>query len=154
MDLVSLLPGTPCDAATDWLRSLPEGTTPQQAWDQCPRADWMFWLYAQRTPDVTVMVRIALEIARTVQHLNTDARIGACLDTVGHWLADPTGVSLQNLGATAYAADAAAAWAAWEAAWVADAAEEAAWAAAWAARAAARAAHADIVRRYLPVVPA
>ncbi len=154
MDLVSWMPDAPCHPVAEWLRSLPEGTTPQQAWNQCPQADWLLWLYARRNADPVVAVRIALDIARTVRHLNTDPRVGACLATVERWLVDPASVSRPDLGASAAdaedaagAADAAggagdaAAAAARAAMWVADAAWAAVWAenearAAWVARAA------------------
>jgi hypothetical protein len=32
-----------CDAAMEWRRSLPEGTTQAQAWQLCQRGDWMLW---------------------------------------------------------------------------------------------------------------
>lgn len=33
-----------CDPGTDWLESLHESTTPQDAWDKCTDGSWMFWL--------------------------------------------------------------------------------------------------------------
>ena len=38
-----------CSESTDWLLSLPPGTTWQQAWDTCPRGDWMLWLIRHTT---------------------------------------------------------------------------------------------------------
>ena len=33
----------PCGDALGWIKALPKTITPQQAWDTCPRADWMLW---------------------------------------------------------------------------------------------------------------
>lgn len=32
-----------CSEARTWLQSLPKGSTMEDAWNQCPRVDWMFW---------------------------------------------------------------------------------------------------------------
>ena len=56
-----------CQEAQDWLKELDPSWTPQQAWDACPRADWMLWLVGRsKNPDKVAIVRVACAIARTV----------------------------------------------------------------------------------------
>jgi hypothetical protein len=51
-----------CFAAVRWASSLPEGTTAQQAWDACPRADWLVWWL--RDEDPRELVRATAEALR------------------------------------------------------------------------------------------
>lgn len=47
--LLALLPPGACDEALEWVASLPESTTPAEAWAQAPRGQWTIWLL-RRSP--------------------------------------------------------------------------------------------------------
>jgi len=81
-----------CFAARDWLSSLPEGTTARQAWQQCTRPDWMFWLLGRRRADHVKLVRCACEIARTVLHMVPagEDRPRLAIEAAERWCNDPT----------------------------------------------------------------
>jgi hypothetical protein len=70
-----------CNEATSWVNDL----TVEQAWQTCERADWMLWALARTDFPQTELVRLCVEIARTVQHLNPDPRVSKCLDITEAW---------------------------------------------------------------------
>lgn len=47
--LLALLPPRACSEALEWVASLPESTTPAEAWAQAPRGQWTIWLL-RRSP--------------------------------------------------------------------------------------------------------
>ena len=157
----------PCAEAIAWLDGLPAGTTPQQAWDTCPRADWMLW-YAEATGVHRVtLTRCSCACARTALRFVPagEDRLRIAIETAEAWC-DGRATEEEVAAAGDAAGDARVA--AWDVAWVAawDAAWAAAGAAAWAAAgdaaraaagAAARAAAGDemavLVRGIIPNVP-
>ena len=58
-----------CDDAVDWVgeKSL------QEAWETCPRGDWMLWLAHKMGVEKRVLVGTATECAATVYSLMSDA---------------------------------------------------------------------------------
>ena len=66
-----------CQEAIDWVgdKSL------QEAWNTCPRGDWMLWLYKRLYPDNLRELTLAkAHCANTVRHLMKDERsLKACL---------------------------------------------------------------------------
>jgi hypothetical protein len=48
-----------------WAAELLEGTTLQQAWDLCPRADWLLWLLARTGAERKLLTLAACACART-----------------------------------------------------------------------------------------
>lgn len=44
LELCSRTGKSPCLDSLEWVRTLPRGTTAQQAWDACPRGVWLRWL--------------------------------------------------------------------------------------------------------------
>jgi len=65
----------PCSEAIQWLDSLPEGSTLQDAWNKCHRGDWMIWLWGKSikseswSDDRKPFLACTLDCAETVQHL-------------------------------------------------------------------------------------
>ncbi len=160
-----------CADAVEWTGE----RTLKQAWEECPRGDWMLWLYAKLYPKNLRELTLAKgHCANTIRHLMTDKRSMAAIDVA---IAFGEGkVSLEDLNAAyadaaaaagadfAYAAYAAAgadsAYAAYAgagaaaaayAAYSAGAVADAACAAAYAARAKNRKQTADICRQYLTI---
>jgi hypothetical protein len=152
-----------CDAAVEFSKD----KTLQEAWETCPRGDWMLWLF-RRAPnfDKRASTLAKGHCANTVRHLMTDLRSTAAVDAaIAYGNREIDDQQLKDAYAAAYAAaaataDAAAAYAA--AAAAADAAADAAAAATAAATADAAAAAtaartknqketADICRKYLPL---
>lgn len=114
-----------CEEAVIWAK----GKTLQEAWTQCKRGDWMFWLMAKRCPnnDAThrKLVLVACAIARTTLHLGpkNDPRPEAAIRVAERW-GRGDDVSLED--------------------------RQRAWAS---AEASARANHANIIREYFPHPP-
>jgi hypothetical protein len=54
-----------CRESVMWAGELWEGTTAQQAWDLCPRADWLLWLLARTGADRKLLTLAACACART-----------------------------------------------------------------------------------------
>ena len=129
-----------CQEAQDWLKELDPSWTPQQAWDACPRADWMLWLIGRsKNPDKVAIVRVACAIARTVlKHVpEGELRPLRAIEAAEAWAENPNeGTARAAARAAAYAAYAAAAYAA-------DAADAAA----------AYAAACGVVRQHFPKPP-
>lgn len=46
-----------CQDSIDWVRSLPSGTTPVQAYSVCERGDWLVWLALRAGVDVLTVAR-------------------------------------------------------------------------------------------------
>ena len=141
-----------CPEARDWVAD----RTAKQAWQECQRIDWMFWLVEHLVHENDLhceIVMCANDFARSALQFTSDQRVADCVAAVDRWLAG----ELVDLTAAARAAEAtevvaratgAAARAA-EAGW----SSEAVWSAHVAAQAAARATtltNADIIRRHLP----
>jgi len=137
-----------CPEAREWLRSLPEDTTLDQAWAICPDPTWMLWLLSKSSPTVEQgyicadlaigWAADALDLAGIPHGLRDLAPI-----TDRETAAEAVGVAVGVASDAKAAADAAwTARAAAKAAWAAETAETAADAAwvAWVAWAAARAA--------------
>jgi len=126
-----------CREAKDWAA---KQSSPQQAWDDCHRADWMLWLLQRTQPECKQKyVAIACELARTVLPLVIEGELRPlrAIEEAEKYVSEQTRVNAaasNSAAANAYASDSA---------WASAAAEEAAYAAA----------HADIVRKYFPVVP-
>ena len=148
-----LAPHQPCGDAVVWLA----GRTPEAAWRDCPRGDWLLWAAARLWVDRRLIVRAAAECARAVLYLVPagEDRPRLAIEAALAWAEEPSAEGANAARAAATAADAAAhaAYAAWaahaanaaraaEAAWAAHAANAAANAADAAANAAANAASA------------
>jgi len=54
-----------CEESVKWAAELLEGTTLQQAWDLCPRADWLLWLLARTGAERKLLTLAACACART-----------------------------------------------------------------------------------------
>ena len=66
-----------CVEARKWAR----GKTAAEAWDQCDCADWMMWWTRQTAINTAADYRAcAIEIARSVAHLNTDPSVMAAIE--------------------------------------------------------------------------
>src|SRR5438445_571411 len=138
---------SPCDDAIEF-RS--QYATFKEAWENCPRGDWMLWIAKKLDIDIKILTKAKAKCALTVRHLMKDQRsINACEIALKFSDGLATREELNNAAAAAaaaadaaaaaYAADAAAAYAAA----AADAAAAAYAAAAAAAYAEAAAAAAD-----------
>jgi hypothetical protein len=126
-----------CEDARGWAT----GKTAKEAWDECPRGDWLLWWARKENVDKRVLTLAKGRCAETVIHLMKDQRskdaVKAAID-YGHGL-----ITGEQLRAAAYDAAAYAAYADAAAAYAADAAA----AAAYAADAAAAAAYAADARK-------
>ena len=125
-----------CRNGRTW--ALKNCTTMDEVWQKCQRPEWLIWIATK--PGVlkdTDLIRFAVWSVRQVQHLLSDPRSLAALDTVDNYLAGTA--TKEEVEAAADAADAAfyaAFYAAADAADAARAARAAAYAAADAADAA------------------
>ena len=132
---MEILKFKPCNEAVEFRDQY---TTFKEAWDNCPRGDWMLWIAKKVGVDIKTLTKAKALCALTVRHLMKDQRsINAC--EVALKFADGLATKYE-LYAAAYAAyaDAAAADAAAYAAAYAAADADADAAAAYAAAAAAR----------------
>ena len=120
-----------CEQAKEWVSS----KTWIEAYNTCPRGDWMLWLFAKTNPDDLQRITLAKgHCANTVRHLMKDDRsINAVDISIAFGEGKATRNELNKADSAAYAADAAA----YAAAYAADAAYAAADSAAYAAYAAA-----------------
>jgi hypothetical protein len=148
----------PCMEAREWLHKQKDW---QEAWDTCPRGDWLLWLHSRLNPGMPrgdewhkVYVRIACEAARSVLGSVPagELRPLAAIELAERFAAGDDVSESDLRAAAAGAADAAAAYA--------DAAGGAAYAAGGAASANAAAAanaaadaNAAIVRKHIPIAP-
>jgi hypothetical protein len=115
-----------CEDAREWAT----GKTAKEAWDECPRGDWLLWWARKENVDKRVLTLAKGRCAETVIHLMKDQRskdaVKAAID-YGHGLITDEQLMAAYAAAyaaAAYAADAYAAAAA--AAYAADAAAAAA----------------------------
>ncbi len=93
-----------CAEATEWCAD----KTIDEAWSTCHRADWMLWL-AGRVLDRKIVVRAAVECARTALVHTKDPRPGECLAVVQRWTEGTATIEdVRAAAAAAYAAAAAA----------------------------------------------
>ena len=101
---------TELDACADAIKFC-EGKTLQQAWDECTKSEWMFWLMVNTKTNATdkQLRLIAVKCARQVQHLMTDQRSLNALDVAERFT---NGEATQEELAAARAAAGDAAWAA------------------------------------------
>ena len=125
-------------------RSYLLGKTPEQAWNDCERGDWMLWIAAKQNVDLRILTLAKARCARLVEHLMRDQRsidalniaerFGNCDATIEELnaAADAAGYAAADAAAdaAAAAADHDAAYAAVAAAYAADSAYAAAYAAA------------------------
>ena len=66
-----------CEEACIWAGD----KTPQEAWDTCPRGDWMLTYYSRKYPENKRQLTLAKgHCANTVRHLMTDPRNLAAVD--------------------------------------------------------------------------
>lgn len=91
-----------CSEATAWVGD----RTPQQAWKECTRGDWMLWALARTSVDRREVVRLCCDVALSVLPLTEDPRVTAAIDAAEGWCAGT--VTLKDLCSAADAADAAA----------------------------------------------
>ena len=124
---------SPCQEAIAFRKQF---NTFKEAWENCPRGDWMLWLAKKLQIDLLKLTTAKALCANTVRHLMKDERSTKAIDVA--LLFGQNKASIMELNAAADAADAAAA-----AAYAAAAAAYAAAAAAAYAAAAADAAAAD-----------
>jgi hypothetical protein len=161
-----------CSQAIEWVGD----QTLENAWNTCPRGDWMLWLYRRSSNyDFQLLTLAKGHCANTVRHLMKDKRSTDAIDMAIKFgegvatrdelnaayaaAADAAAAAAAaaayaaDAAAAAYAADADAAAAAYAAAAYAAAAYAAAYAAAarQTARKANQQATADICRKYLPL---
>lgn len=124
-----------CNEGLQWAR----GLSPQEAWEQCNRPDWMLWsLEELGYADQRVSREFACWCVRQVWELLTDPRSRTAVEVAERYARGEA--TAAELSAARDAAEGAAWDAAWGAAW--DAAWAAAWAAAWPAACYAARAHA------------
>lgn len=65
-----------CQEAVDWAGD----RTPEQAWAECQRGDWMLWYASRIGTDLQTLTRAKVRCARLVEHLMTDQRSLDALD--------------------------------------------------------------------------
>lgn len=111
-----------CTPAYEWA----EGRTAAEAWDECPRADWLVWYAVRKGVDRRCVLTAVCEIIRLVP-----GPIHPTLIVVERWCAgaDVSQGELRDAARAARAAAYAAAYAAYAAAYTADAVDAAAYAA-------------------------
>ena len=85
-------------------------TTFKEAWETCPRGDWMLWIAQKLNVDIKILTLAKVECAKTIIHLMKDERSLNALE-VAEIFALTDEVTLEDLRA-AYAAAAYAAYAA------------------------------------------
>ena len=72
---------SPCEAAVNWLKSLPDTETLVTAWLKCERGDWMLWLAGKTCGPVNTdghrkMTAAKCRCARLVLHIFEERRKG------------------------------------------------------------------------------
>jgi len=111
----------PCVEAIEYRKQF---NTFQEAWEQCPKGDWMLWLAQALEVDIRTLTLAKAMCANTVRHLMKDERSTKAVDVaIQFGKGKATREELKDTyAAAAYAAAAyATAAAAWAAAWAADA---------------------------------
>ena len=104
IDLIKKYDG--CSKARKWVGD----KTIEEAWDTCPRGDWMLWIYVKMYPENKRQLAVAAaHCANTVRHLMTDKRsidaINATLN-YGCGLIDKEALKIYARAASAAADDA------------------------------------------------
>ncbi len=98
-----------CDDACDWAT----GKTAKEAWDECPRGDWLLWWARKENVDKRVMTLAKGKCAETVIHLMKDQRskdvVKAAIDYGNGLITDDELRTAADAATYAYAAYAAAA---------------------------------------------
>jgi len=127
-----------CQEAKDWVGN----KTWEEAYETCPRGDWMLWLFSKTNPkDLQRLTLAKGHCANTVRHLMKDERSINAVDAAISYGEGKSTIEVLNAAwAAAWRADAADSWAASASARAAGAASAASWAAAYASSAAADAA--------------
>ena len=94
-----------CLEAVEWVGD----RTLEQAWAECERGDWMFWLAQKKNVDLKTLTLAKVKCARLVQHLMKDERSLKALDVAENFaLGKATREELDDAAyAAAYAANAA-----------------------------------------------
>jgi len=148
---------SPCSDAATWLGNQ---TNITEAWNACPRGDWMLWLAARVGVERPTLVKAAAACARLsfVYVKEGEIRPLKAIEAAEAWAENPTEENRKAADAAAYAAAYAAydaAYAAYDAAYAAYAAANAAYAAAYAAAKLSEILKqcADIVRKHYPTAP-
>jgi hypothetical protein len=82
----------PCTEAREWLATVPDDWTAEQAWCECKRGDWMLWIAGRLGVDRVVLVRVACAVARSVLHLVPpgEERPRLALEAAEAWCEDPS----------------------------------------------------------------
>jgi len=66
-----------CEESFEWVGD----RTPEQAYNDCPRGDWLLWLFQRTNPeDLQLLVLATGHCANTVRHLMTDSRSTNAVD--------------------------------------------------------------------------
>jgi hypothetical protein len=66
-----------CEESVEWVGD----RTPEQAYNDCPRGDWLLWLFQRTNPeDLQLLVLATGHCANTVRHLMTDSRSTNAVD--------------------------------------------------------------------------
>ena len=134
------------DACGEAIRFSAKFKTPKEAWENCPRGDWMLWIAARLKVDTRLLTLAKGRCAETVIHLMKDQRsINAVKAAIAYGKGEINNEELRAAANAAYAAYAAAAAAAYAAADAAAAAADATYAAADAAYVA-KSANLDLVK--------
>lgn len=85
-----------CDSdptdALPWLRSLPPETTLDEAYNACPRSDWLMWLHCRAGVDRKIVTNVACACVRAAlaRVASVDARI--VIETVEAWTRDEASI--------------------------------------------------------------
>ena len=97
-----------CQPSIDWVSST-EYATAAEIWQNCQRPDWMLWIAARFGIDSKLLVRAAVECAKTALKYTKDQRVHNCIAVTERWLAGEASVDeVQDARRAAYAAAAAA----------------------------------------------
>jgi len=67
----------PCKEGSTFLQSC---ETFKQAWDTCPRGDWMLWVSEKLNVNIKLLTTAKALCANTVRHLMRDKRSVAAID--------------------------------------------------------------------------
>ena len=93
-----------CDDAIKWVRTQ---ESPEDAWNNCERGDWMLWLARKLKIDDRLLTLAKATCANQVQHLLTDQRSIDALDACFRYAKGE--ITREELNVYAASADAAAA---------------------------------------------
>ena len=89
-----------CNEAIEWVGE----RTVEEAWAECPRGDWMLWIYAKMYPTNIKEITLAKgHCANTVRHLLRDERSIQAID-IAIAFGEGRDISLKQLNEAAYQA--------------------------------------------------